>query len=92
MARLLEEVPPGTPVRDRDGAVLGEVRGVYGSGEGRLAEFLLIYWSGRDVEGLLPTDDVAAVSDTGVELIGSAAAYEKLAAFDPSANPALHRL
>ncbi|MFN2450505.1 MAG: hypothetical protein ABR508_12070 [Candidatus Baltobacteraceae bacterium] len=92
MARLLEEVAPGTPVFDGTGSRIGEVRAMYGSGEGRLAEFALIYWTARGAEALVSTDQVAGVSSEGVRLIGSQNAYDGLAAFDPSANPALHRL
>ncbi|HET7815887.1 MAG TPA: PRC-barrel domain-containing protein [Candidatus Baltobacteraceae bacterium] len=92
MATLLEEVTPGTPVVDRTGESLGEVRAVYGSGEGRLAEFVLVFWTARGAEALVPADDVESVSGGRVTLMGSAASYESLAAFDPSANPQLHRL
>ena len=92
MARLLEEVSPGTPVFDGRGTTVGEVRAVYGSGEGLLAEFVLVFWKNRNAEALVPADEVAQVNDKGVTLISSAPAYEALPAFDPSSNPALHRL
>lgn len=92
MTRLLEEVPPGTPVLDGRGEPVGEVRAVYGSGEGRSAEFLLVFWKLRGAEALVAANEVGAVTASAVELIGSAAVYETLASFDPSANPALHRL
>lgn len=92
MARLLEEVSPGTPVFDRQGAQIGEIRGVYGSGEGLLAEFVLVFWTNRDAQALVAADEVAQVTDQGVTLIGSSFSYDGLPAFDPSSNPALHRL
>lgn len=89
---LLEDVAPGTPVIDRAGESLGEVRAVYGSGEGLIAEFVLVFWTARGEEALVPADDVESVSGGQVTLMGSGASYESLAAFNPSANPQLHRL
>jgi hypothetical protein len=92
MPRLLEELQPGTPVCANDGGQVGEIRAVYGSGNGRVAEFLLVHWLKRGEEALVAADEVTRVSDDGVELARSAAAYEQLPAFDPSVNPMLHRL
>jgi hypothetical protein len=92
MPRLLEELQSGTPVRTQDGSQIGEIRAVYGSGTGRVAEFLLVHWSKRGEEALVAADEVTNVTDDGVLLVHSEAAYEQLAAFDPSANPLLHRL
>ena len=91
MARLLEELTPGTPVRTADGAHAGEIRAVYGSGQGRGAEFLAVFWTGRGEETLIPADEVISIAaDGGVELRSTS--YADLPAFDPSANPLLHRL
>jgi uncharacterized protein (DUF433 family) len=92
MTRLLEDLQPGTPVFDGEGTRVGEIRAVYASGEARGAEFLLVYWDRRGEEALVPADDVAEMTDAGVVLMSSAATYDELAAFDPAANPALHRL
>ncbi|HZZ64054.1 MAG TPA: hypothetical protein VFE17_01020 [Candidatus Baltobacteraceae bacterium] len=92
MARLLEDLPAGTRVFDDDHSPVGEVRAVYGSGEGRLAEFVLVHWSKRGEAALVPADDVTAIEDDGVILVHKEGAYDGLAAFDPSANPSLHRL
>lgn len=91
MPRLLEELPAGTPVRTADGAQAGEVRAVYGVGKAQVAEFILVFWQGRQEEALIPADEVLNIgTDGGVDL--RCKSYEDLAAFDPSANPLLHRL
>lgn len=91
MPRLLEELAPGTPVRTAGGVLAGEVRAVYGSGEARSAEFLLVFWTGRNEEALIGAEEVLNIaSDGGVEL--RCTSYDELPAFDPSANPQLHRL
>jgi uncharacterized protein YrrD len=92
MPRLLEELENGTPVYAADGTPVGEVRAVYGSGTARVAEFLLVYWNKRDEEALVAADEVTSVNDGGVMLSRSEASYTQLAAFNPSANPLLHRL
>jgi hypothetical protein len=92
MPRLLEELTPGTPVRAADGSLLGEVRAVYGSGNGLVAEFLLVYWHKRGEEALVAADEVTRVTEDGVDLARNDSTYEQLAAFDPSVNPMLHRL
>ena len=92
MPRLLEELRPGTAVRDAGGSVIGEIRAVYGSGEARTAEFLLIYWNDRAEEALLPADEAMSLGDDGVHLRQPAGGYADRPAFDPSANPMLHRL
>ncbi len=92
MSRLLEDLVPGTPVRDDSGAHVGEIRAVYGSGAGRGAEFLLVRWTARDEDALVPADEVSRIDEQGVTLVSSEATYEQLPAFDPSANPMLRRL
>jgi hypothetical protein len=92
MPRLLEDLHPGTPVRDSNGAQIGEIRAVYGSGGARTAEFLLVYWIARGEEALVPSDEAMQVDDNGVTLRQSAASYDDRPAFNPSANPLLHRL
>lgn len=92
MARLLTELRSGTTVRGNDGSELGQVRAVYGSGEGRVAEFLLIHWAGRGETALVGADEVERIDEDGIVLSGGAGSYERLPAFDPSKNPQLHRL
>lgn len=92
MPRLLEELQPGTPVRDNNGSAIGEVRAVYGSGDARTAEFLLVYWTARGEEALVPADEAMDVGDEGVSLRQSADSYADRPAFDPASNPLLHRL
>lgn len=92
MPRLLEELRPGTPVCDSNGSAIGEIRAVYGSGNARTAEFLLVFWNGRGEEALVPADEAMHVGDEGVTLRQSAASYDDRPAFNPSANPLLHRL
>lgn len=91
MSRLLEELAPGTPVRTADGTAAGEVRAVYGSGQARGAEFLLVYWTDRGEEALIGADEVLNIGpDGGVEL--RCLSYVELPAYDPAANPLLHKL
>jgi len=91
MSRLLEDLTPGTPVRTADGAPAGEIRAVYASGEAIGAEFLLVYWTARGEEALIGADEVLNIAaDGGVEL--RCLSYAELPAFDPSANPLLHKL
>lgn len=92
MPRLLEELAPGTPVRDMNGTIIGEIRAVYGSGDARTAEFLLVYWTQRGEEALVPADEAMQVDDSGVTLRQSGDSYADRPAFDPRANPLLHRL
>lgn len=78
-------------MRTADGTLAGEVRGVFGSGQGRVAEFLLVYWSDRGEETLIGADEVLNIAgDGGVEL--RCLSYAELPAFNPSANPLLHKL
>lgn len=92
MPRLLEELQPGTPVRDTNGSQIGEIRAVYASGNALGAEFLLVYWTARGEEALVPADEAVSVGDDGVTLRQSADSYADRPAFDPAANPLLHRL
>lgn len=92
MPKLLEELQSGTPVLASNGETLGEVRAVYGSGESRGAQYLLVFWSGRDEEALLNVDEVERIGDGGVVLRSTRLTYADLPAFQPSANPMLHRL
>lgn len=92
MSRLLEELQPGAPVRDTNGSQVGEIRAVYASGNAQGAEFLLVYWTARGEEALVPADEAVSVGDDGVTLRQSADSYADRPAFDPAANPLLHRL
>ena len=92
MPRLLDQLEPGTPVLANDGLRVGDVRAIYGSGDARVVEFLLVHWTERDEDALVGADEVTTVGDDGVTLGKHAASYADLPAFDPSANPVLHRL
>ena len=92
MPKLLEELQSGTPVLASNDEPLGEVRAVYALGESRGAQYLLVFWNGRDEEALLNVDEVDRIGDAGVVLRSIGAAYAELPAFHPSANPMLHRL
>ncbi len=92
MSKLLADLPAGTPVRANDGTDIGEVRAVYGSGEARVAEFLLVFWRKRGEEALVAADEVESVGTQGVTLSRSEGIYDDLPAFEPSVNPMLHRL
>lgn len=92
MAKLLEDLDPGTAVRTSDGETVGEIRGVYASGDTRDAAFLLVYWSSRDQEALVGADEVMHITDDAVELHSTMLVYDELAAFDPARNALLHRI
>lgn len=92
MPRLLEELEPGTPVRDNNGTQIGEVRGVYAYGETRSAEYVLVFWTERGEEALVPVDEAMNVTDDGMILRQSAGAYADRPAFDPAANPLIRRM
>lgn len=92
MPKLLEELRSGTPVVDSNGAQVGEIRAVYGSGDAQTAEFLLVHWTQRGEEALLPSDEAMNVDDRGVILRQPAAFYDDRPAFDPKSNPQLHKL
>jgi len=92
MPRLLENIDPGTSVRSADGEVLGDVRGVYSTGDSRVAEYLCVFWNRRGDEALLPTEEVLTIDEEGVVLRSSARVYTDLVAYNPQSNPLLHRL
>jgi hypothetical protein len=92
MPRLLEDLQPGTAVLAANGEAIGEVRGVYGLGEARAAEYLLVYWNDRAEEALLDAEEVSSITNEGVLLRSSGYTYADLPAFQPSANPMLHKL
>jgi hypothetical protein len=92
MARLLEELDPGTPVYLGDERV-GFVRGVYAEGDARLAEYLSIEWTARAAVLLVPTKDVAALEDRGVVLMGDdPRAYTAMPTFDEASHPTIRKL
>jgi hypothetical protein len=92
MARLLEDLEVGTPVYLGDDRV-GEVRGVYAEGAARLAEYLAIFWSKRATEVLIPTNDVAAIEEKGVILMGDdARAYADRPSFDEASYPTIRKI
>jgi hypothetical protein len=75
-----------------NGETIGEVRAVYGLGEARAAEYLLVYWKQREEEALLDAEEVSTITNDGVVLRSNGSSYSDLPAFQPSANPMLHRL
>lgn len=93
MAHTLESLQPGTPVYCGDQHV-GDVRAVYAEGESRVAELIVVHWNlGRDEDVALPTSEVVAVTDRGVELInGDPHTYATLATFDAVRYPTVHPL
>jgi hypothetical protein len=92
MPRLLADLRAGTPVLDNSGAQIGEVRSVYGSGDAQSVEYILVFWNARGEEALIPADEAMRIDDDGVTLRQSGEAYNDRPAFDPAANPLLHRL
>jgi hypothetical protein len=92
MPTLLEDLQPGTPVQAANGEDIGEVRAVYGLGQARSAEYLLVFWKQRGEEALLDAEEVSTITSDGVVLRSNGVCYEDLPAFNPSANPMLHRL
>lgn len=92
MPKLLEELQNGTPVCDNRGSRVGEVRAVYASGEALGVEYVLVYWTARGEEALIPADEVMHVGDDGVTLRLSADSYADRPAFNPKANPLLRPL
>ncbi|MDQ2872013.1 MAG: hypothetical protein M3R35_02660 [Candidatus Eremiobacteraeota bacterium] len=91
MAKRLEDLDPGTPVRC-GGEAAGEVRAVYSTGESKVPEYLCVYWTGRAEETLVSTDEVASIEDGVVLMQSSLSAYADLVAYDPARNPTLRRL
>ena len=92
MARLLEDIEPGTPVLlgiER----IGEVRGVYAEGSARLAEYIAIWWASRSAVLLVPTKDVASLDETGVTLMGDdARTYAEIPTFDEARYPTIRKI
>src|SRR5579859_4453405 len=68
MSRLLEDLDHGTPVLSVQEGNIGEVRGVFASGETRVPQYLLVYWNDTREETLLDTNEVLTISDEGVKL------------------------
>lgn len=91
MSKLLEELAPGTLVFVGEQEV-GDVRGVYGVGDSKLAEYVNVYWSAMQTELLVPTTEVRDIEDRGVVLQGPLETYADLAQFDASSRPDITRL
>ncbi len=91
MSKLLEKLQPGTPVFVGEN-VVGEVRGVYGVGESKLAEFLHVFWTSEQAEVLVPTAEVQDIETRGVLLQGTLETYRDLAQFDAPSRPGITRL
>ncbi|HEV2262502.1 MAG TPA: hypothetical protein VGR69_09475 [Candidatus Rubrimentiphilum sp.] len=92
MPRLLEDLDHGTPVLSIQEGTIGEVRGVFASGETRVPQYLLVYWNDTREETLLDTNEVLTISDEGVKLRSQRKTYAGLTAFDTENNPLIHRL
>ncbi len=92
MAKKLEDLEPGDPICCEDGPKAGEVRGIYTKGASRVPEFLGVRWHGGRDEFLVSTDQVLRIEGNMAVLSGSQASYDDLVAFDPAADPLLHRL
>lgn len=76
----------------QDGVRVGDVRAIYGFGEARVVEFLLVHWEQRGEDALVGADEVTAVGEGGIMLGKNANWYDDLPAFDPSENPVLRKL
>lgn len=90
--RLLDQLEPGTPVIDGSGARAGEVRAIYGSGDARVVEFVLVHWTQRGEDALIGADEVIEVAEDGVTLAKDTSSYADLPAFNPAVNPVLRKL
>lgn len=92
MGRRLETLEPGTPVLV-GAARVGEVRGVYAEGDSRVPEMLVVHWEARGETVVVPTSEVANVTDDAVTLMQSnTQAYADLAAFDAARFPTVRKL
>jgi hypothetical protein len=92
MARTLETLEPGTPVFCGDTRV-GEVHALYAEGTSRAVDWLVVHWSNGDREVALPSSEVEAVNDAGVQLMHNEERfYAELTTFDAARFPTAHRL
>jgi hypothetical protein len=92
MARLLEDLEPGTPVYLGNERV-GFVRGVYAEGSARLAEYVAVEWTKRGSVVLIPTKDVLTLEDKGVILMGDdARPFAELPDFDAGRYPTIRQI
>jgi len=91
MTKRLESIDPGTPVFCDDRRV-GEVRGVFGIGDSRLAEYVCVYCQSRTEEVLVPTGEVLEINDRGVDLAGPLETLMELSVYNPASAPSLNRL
>lgn len=92
MAKMLEDLEPGTPVYLGDVRV-GYVRAVYAEGAARLAESLLVAWTARSAELLIPTRDVAAIEEKGVILMGDdPREYAEIPEFNEANYPTIRKI
>ncbi len=92
MARLLEDIEPGTPVYMNESHV-GSIRGVFAEGDARLAEYVLVEWTERAEDVLVPTKEIATLEAKGVVLMGEdPQAYVAIPAFNAANYPTIRRL
>ncbi len=91
MRKRLEELDPGTAVLVGD-TVVGEVRGVYATGEAALAEYLDVFWTTRNSDVLVPTSEVLSIEENGVRLQGPLVSYDGLAEFTTRSHPTVRRM
>lgn len=92
MARTLESLDPGTDVF-AGGTRVGEVRAVYAEGDARIAELLVVHWDALGEEVSIPTTEVEAVDELGVQLMRQESdQYGDLAPFDAARYPTMKKL
>ena len=92
MARLLKDLQPGTPVHATDRENVAEIRGVFASGDSRSVHYVLVRWTDSGEETLLDAKEILSIENEGVLLCSERETYRSIPAFDPSANPLMHRL
>ena len=92
MARTLQSLEPGTPVYA--GATrVGEVRAVYAEGDARIAELVIVHWDASNQDVMVPTTEIEAIDDAGVQLIRQEPdQYADLAPFDAANFPTMKQL
>ncbi len=92
MAHTLESVEPGTPVFAGD-TCIGHVRAAFTEASSRSVDLLVVHHDARDEDVVVPSGEVLAVDDAGVQLMGRRAdEYRDLAPFDAARFPTMKQL
>ena len=92
MAHTLESVEPGTPVFAGD-ACIGRVRAAFSEGNSRSVELLVVHHDARGEDVVVPSSEIEAVDDAGVQLMSRRAdEYRDLAPFDAARFPTMKQL